>query len=123
MDRAQKWGLAPALPIAGLPVDSGKGSFVASSLLLSIFRSRITGLRRLTGGFHDCGVVVLGENDRTLETTARARPPALQSDDQYFGMVRSIRSAQAVIPPVRFFTFVKPACRRNCTAFALRPPI
>src|ERR1700722_6814654 len=42
---------------------------------------------------------------------------------QYFGIFGSTRSAHAVIPPARLWTFVNPACCRNATAFALRPPI
>lgn len=42
---------------------------------------------------------------------------------QYLGILVSIRSAQAVIPPVRLLTLAKPACFKKATAFALRPPI
>src|ERR1700722_8615853 len=42
---------------------------------------------------------------------------------QYFGTVGSTRSAQALIPPARLCTFLNPACCRNATALALRPPI
>src|SRR5262249_35424487 len=42
---------------------------------------------------------------------------------QYFGTLGSIWSAQARMPPLRFLIFVKPCCRRNCTALALRAPI
>src|SRR5277367_5077831 len=42
---------------------------------------------------------------------------------QYLGILVSIRSAHAVIPPVRLCTLVKPACCRKATALALRPPI
>ena len=39
---------------------------------------------------------------------------------EYFGIFGSILSAHALIPPVRFFTLVKPAWRRKSTALALR---
>src|SRR5229473_2160928 len=42
---------------------------------------------------------------------------------QYLGTFGSTLSAHAVIPPARFCTLVNPACRKNSTAFALRPPI
>src|SRR5579864_25852 len=42
---------------------------------------------------------------------------------QYFGTFGSTRSDHALIPPVRFRTFLKPDCCRNATALALRPPI
>src|SRR6266540_1711185 len=42
---------------------------------------------------------------------------------QYLGILGSICCAQRSIPPARLRTLQKPASRRNCTAFALRPPI
>src|SRR5271157_2686973 len=42
---------------------------------------------------------------------------------QYFRTLRSTRSDQAWIPPVRFLTLVNPALFRSCTALAPRGPI
>src|ERR1051326_91361 len=43
--------------------------------------------------------------------------------DQYFGTLGSTLSLQARIPPFMFLTFLKPACFRKSTAFALRMPL
>lgn len=60
---------------------------------------------------------------KALPLTTENWPLRTENCPQYFGILGSIRSAHAVMPPVRFRTFVNPACFRNATALALRPPI
>ena len=51
-----------------------------------------------------------------------ADPLASEGDVQYFGIVGSMRSAQARMPPARLRTRRNPASRSCATAFALRAP-
>jgi hypothetical protein len=59
---------------------------------------------------------------RGADLNTRAPMESAPLANQYFGMEGSTWSAQASTPPVRFFTFWKPAWRKNSTALALRAP-
>src|SRR5581483_10257817 len=59
----------------------------------------------------------LPAKSRDSQSENYCRKPA-----QYFGILGSIFSAHARMPPVRFLTLLKPAWRRNSTAFADRIP-
>src|SRR3954464_13433064 len=61
--------------------------------------------------------------NRKRERRSRSLSISTVDNSQYFGTFGSTRSDHAVIPPARLWILLKPACCRNATALALRPPI
>src|SRR5581483_9206601 len=83
-------------------------------------RSRAKGLGRGRPGSIMLSFWVSSTPDFRSAGAAQAAAPTQFC--QYLGIVGSILSDQASTPPVRFFTFWKPAWRRKSTALALRTP-